>query len=663
VTKTVIEHDFGGYATKVGLKCSDGRTITSAAFAHMDGKEIPLVWHHMHDSPDNVLGFVKLEHRENDGTYAYCYFNETPSAKNSKQLVEHGDIKFLSIYANQLKENKKKEVLHGEICEVSLVLKGANKGALIDFVNIKHSDGEVEVLDDEAIIHTGLSLEHADGTTYQDVYDTLNEQQKELVEVMVSKALADKTVAHSSSDENETETVVEGKDEDNKETEGDSDLEHKEKDKMTRNVFEQNKPEGSGTGVGATLSHSQVKKLAGDVFKRMAEGSTFRDAASDILEHAEGDYGITNIEMLFPEARALDTRPEWITRRMEWVEGVLAGTRKLPFSRIKSLTADLTHDEARAKGYIKGNLKKEQFFAIARRDTTPKTIYKKQKLDRDDIVDITDFDVVSWLWVEMYFMLREELARAILIGDGREVDDDDKIDETKIRPIAYDDAFYTDVVIVPANVSPSALIEAVLRGRNNYKGTAPKAYMTNGVMIDMLLEKDTLGRRYYNTKAELAAALNVSEIIEVEVLEGAMRDGAEIQMIIVNMGDYSVGSTAGGEITKFDDFDIDYNQWKYLIETRISGALTSPKRAQVIVRGAGTPATPTVPTFNTTTGVLTIPTVTGVTYKNQATSATLSPGAQTAIAAGASISVVAVPNATYYFPHNFDADWTFTRDA
>jgi hypothetical protein len=312
---------------------------------------------------------------------------------------------------------------------------------------------------------------------------------------------------------------------------------------------------------------------------------------------------------------------------------------------------------------VKGNLKKEQFFAIARRDTTPKTIYKKQKLDRDDIVDITDFDVVAWLWVEMYFMLREELARAILIGDGREVDDEDKIDEDKIRPIAYDDPFYTDVVIVPANVSPSALIEAVLRGRNSYKGTAPKAYMTNGVMIDMLLEKDTLGRRYYNTKAELAAALNVSEIVEVEVLEGAERDGAEIQMIIVNMGDYSVGSTAGGEITKFDDFDIDYNQHKYLIETRISGALTSPKRAQVIVRGAGTLATPTVPTFNTTTGVLTVPTVTGVTYKNQATGVTLSAGAQTAIAAGASVSVVAVPNATYYFPHNFDADWTFTRDA
>lgn len=645
------DHDFGGYATKVGLKCTDGRTITSDAFKHMDGKKIPLVWQHVHDSPDNILGHAMLEHRENDGTYAYCYFNGTPAAKNSKELVEHGDIECLSIYANQLKE-KNKQVLHGEMCEVSLVLKGANKGAKIDYVRVAHSGGDVEVLEDEAIIHTGLTLEHADGKTYQDVYDTLNEDQRELVNVMVSKALEDKSVMHSSEDENKTDD----KDKDNKETEDDSALEHKEKDTMARNVFEQNKDDkGSGDGVrtGGTLTHSQVQTF----FETATKTGSFKEA---LLVHAE-DYGITNIEMLFPEARALDTKPEWITRRMEWVESVLTGTRKLPFSRIKSLTADLTHEEARAKGYVKGNLKKEQFFSIARRDTTPKTIYKKQKLDRDDIVDITDFDVVAWLWVEMYFMLREELARAILIGDGREVDDDDKIDEDKIRPIAYDDPFYTDVVIVPANVSPSALIEATLRGRNNYKGTAPVAFMTNGVMIDMLLEKDGLGRRYYNTKAELASALNVREIIEVEVMEDLMRDGAEVQMIIVNMGDYSVGSTKGGEITKFDDFDIDFNQYKYLIETRISGALTSPKRAQVIVRGAGTLATPTVPAFNATTGVVTIPTVTGVTYKNQADGTALTAGAQDALDPGESISVMAVPNATYYFPHNFDADWTFTR--
>ena len=644
------DHDFGGYATKVGLKCSDGRTITSDAFKHMDGQEIPLVWQHVHDNPDNILGFAKLEHRENDGVYAYGFFNDTPAGQNSKKLVEHGDIKCLSIYANQLVE-KNKQVLHGEIGEVSLVLKGANKGAKIDYVKVAHTDGEIETLETEAVIYTGLELQHAGEKTYQDVYDTLNDDQKALLEVMVSKALADdKAVEHS--EEGAIINVEEDKD---KETEDSSALEHKDKDKdgtMTRNVFEQNKPEGLGDGArtGATLTHSQIQTIFEDGVKL----GSFKES---LLKHAE-DYGITNIEMLFPEARALDTRPEWITRRMEWVEGVLNGTRKLPFSRIKSLTADLTHEEARAKGYVKGNLKKEQFFTIARRDTTPKTVYKKQKLDRDDIIDITDFDVVAWLWVEMYFMLREELARAILIGDGREPDDDDKIDETKIRPIAFDDPFYTDVLIVPTNVSPSGLIEAALRGRNNYKGTAPTAYMTNGVMVDMLLEKDNLGRRYYNTKAELAVALNVRDIVEVEVLDNVQHDSGELLMIIVNMGDYSIGSTKGGEITKFQDFDIDYNQEKYLIETRLSGALTSPKRAQVVVRAAGTLVTPAVPTFNPATGVVTIPNTTGVVYKNQQTSATLS-----ALDPEESISVVAVPATGYHFPHNFDNDWTFTRPA
>lgn len=657
MTKTAIEHDFGGYATKVGLKCSDGRTITSAAFAHMDGKEIPLVWQHMHNSPDNILGFAKLEHREDDGTYAYCFFNETPSAKNAKVLVEHGDIKALSIYANQIKENTKKEVLHGEMCEVSLVLKGANKGATIDFVNIKHSDDTVEILEDEAVIYTGLELQHAGTETYQDVFETLDEKQKELVYTMISKALEDKGVKHSDTEEAE-KTGEDNKDE---EAVDDTSLEHKEKDTMTRNVFEQNKSEASGDArTGATLRHSDLDMDA--IRTIWNDGVKMGSFKESLLAHAD-QYGITNIEMLFPEARSLDTKPEWITRRMEWVDAVLNGARKVPFSRIKSLTADLTLDSARAKGYIKGNVKKEQFFAIARRDTTPKTIYKKQKLDRDDIIDITDFDIVSWLWEEMYFMLREELARAILVGDGREPDDDDKIDETKIRPIAFDDTFYTDVLVTPTNVSPSALIEAVLRGRNNYKGSAPTAFMTNAVMVDMLLEKDGLGRRYYNSKAELAVALNVREIVEVEVMEDLYRDNNEVLMIIVNMGDYTIGATKGGEITKFTDFDIDVNQEKYLIETRLSGTLTSPKRAQVVVRTAGTLATPTVPTFNSSTGVVTIPTVTGVTYKDQQTGVTLSAGAQAALDPEESVSIKAYPNSGYYFPHNFDNDWTFTRPA
>ena len=648
------DHDFGGYATKVGLKCSDGRTITSDAFKHMDGQEIPLVWQHMHNSPDNILGHAKLEHRENDGTYAYCYFNDTVSAKNSKMLVEHGDINSLSIYANQLVE-KNKQVLHGELCEVSLVLKGANKGAKIDYVNVRHSADDVEVLEDEAVISTGMELQHAGSKTFQDVFETLDADQRELLDFMVKQALEDTGAVKHSGDKPDDEGKEAGEDDKpgeddkNEETEDDPALEHKENDKMTRNVFETNKDGKAVSGEithGGQLTHSQLKTIFEDAEKM----GSFKES---LLAHA-GEYGITNIEMLFPEAQALDTKPEWITRRMEWVEGVLSGTRKLPFSRIKSLTADLTHEEARAKGYVKGNLKKEQFFEIAKRETTPKTIYKKQKLDRDDIVDITDFDVVSWLWTEMYFMLREEIARAILVGDGREVDDVDKINESNIRPIAYDTTFYTDVVTVPANVDGSALIEAVLRGRNNYKGTAPTAYMTNAVMIDMLLSKDNLGRRYYNSKAELAAALNVQAIVEVEVLEGAMRDGAEIQMILVNMSDYAVGSTKGGEITKFDDFDIDYNQQKYLMETRISGALVKIKSALVIKKtaAANVLAAPLKPAFVSSTGVVTIPTVTGVVYKDED---------NVTISAGTSVDIHAVPASGYYFADNASDQWTFKR--
>lgn len=662
------DHDFGGYATKAGLKCSDGRTITSEAFKHMDGQELPLVWQHMHDEPTNVLGHVKLEHR-NDGVYAYGFFNKTDAGKNAKLLVEHKDIKAMSIYANQLLE-KNKLVLHGNLCEVSLVLNGANPGAKIDYVRVAHSGSEVEILEDEAVITTGFEIEleglaHAgDKKTFQDVYNTLNSDQKELLEFMLSEALG--TAKHSSEDDEDDKTEEENESEENSDdkkndgAEDDKALEHGEKDDtMTRNVFEQNKGGQSGEGAqsGGTLTHSQMQTIIQEADK--IKSSSLKDV---ILAHAD-EYGITNIEMLFPDAQAIDNKPEWITRRMEWVEKVVNGTRKVPWSKLKSLAADLTHEEARAKGYIKATMKKDQFFSITKRETLPKTIYKKQKLDRDDIIDITDFDVVAWLWVEMYFMLREEIGRAILVGDGREIDDEDKIDETKIRPIAFDDPFYTDVLNVPANVGSSALVEAVIRGRDRYKGTSPTAFMTNAVYTDMLLSKDNLGRRYYNSRADLVSDLGVNEIVEVPVMEGVQRDGAEVLMIIVNLGDYAIGSTRGGEITKFDDFDIDFNQWKYLIEGRMSGALMNHKRAQVVVRGAGTLATPAVPTFVPATGIVTIPTVTGVTYKNQETNATLSPGAQAALDPGDSISVVATPNAGYYFPHNFDADWTFTRPA
>lgn len=665
-----MDHDFGGYATSFGLKCTDGRTITSEAFKHMDGQQIPLVWQHQHDSPENILGHAKLEHREK-GMYAYCFLNETNAAQAAKQLVQHQDIKALSIYATRLLE-RNKSVLHGDLNEVSLVMKGANPGARIDYVKIAHSATDIETLDDEAIIHSGIEieLEHAGGTkTYQDVYDTLTDEQRALFEVMLSQALGDAKQSDDGETEKPEETDGETETTETTDTEVDdteSTVEHGNKEgTMTRNVFEKNKEVAGDVERGGSLQHGglsldQLQTLVDDA-KRLG---SFKES---FLLHAE-DYGITNIEVLFPDARAINNVPEWITRRKEWVEGVLNGTQKLPWSRIKSLSADLTHAEARAKGYVKGDLKKEQFFTLASRTTSPQTIYKKQKLDRDDIIDITDFDVVQWLWGEMYFMLREELARAIMVGDGREIDDEDKIREDMIRPIAHDDEFYTDVVEVPAATGALDLVEAVLRARNNYLGSNPTAYMTNAVMTDMLLAKDSLQRRYYRTKAELAAELMVNEIVEVPVMEGVTRDGGEILMIIVNMSDYAVGSTKGGEIARFDDFDIDYNQYKYLIETRVSGALQRHKRAQVIVRGTGTLATPTVPTFVASTGVITIPTVTGVTYKTQATGplgaagTTLSPGAQTALGAGETQSVMAVPNTGYYFPHNFDADWSFTRN-
>lgn len=680
----VENHDFGGWATVANRKCSDGRTISPAAFQHMHQQTVPLIWQHGHSKVENVLGHAVLEHHQ-EGVYAYGFFNDTPAGQAAKQLVAHKDIKSLSIFASKLVE-KAKTVLHGVINEVSLVLAGANPDARIDYVRVVHGelDPELdEIYDEDAIIHSGvqefdLRMETDDSLAHksiEDVLDTLNEEQAEAVKVLLHRALTDTEFKHSDSDDESEDDKTEEKPESDK----DDSLEHQEEGPVT-NVFENNadtlQHSAGGRRGGKALTLEQLQTI----WKTSKKLGTFREGflahaeefgflpagAEDMSElaHAEGDYGITNIDMLFPDARTIENKPQWITRRREWVEDVINGTRKLPFSRIKSMSADLTHEEARAKGYIKATMKKEQFFAIAKRETTPQTIYKKQKLDRDDIIDITDFDVVAWLWVEMYFMIREEVARAILTGDGREIDDPDKIKEDKIRPIVHDDVFYTDVKTVPANVTGEDLVEAVLRGREDYHGTGPKAYMTTGVMMDMLLGKDNLGRRYHQNKAELASALAVSEIVEVPIMAGVQRGGGEVLMLIVNIFDYSVGSTKGGELTKFEDFDIDFNQWKYLIETRMSGALTEYKTAQVIVRGSGTliVTTNVPPTFNASTGVVTIPTVTGVTYKNQQTGATLSAGDQAAIAPGASISVVATANTGYYFPHNYDNDWTFTRD-
>lgn len=654
--------DFSGYTSKAGLKCTDGRTITPEAFKDMDGKTVPLVWQHDHNDPSNVLGHVLLEARD-DGLYGYGFFNDAPQGKNAKTLVEHKDITKLSIYANQLLE-KSKTVLHGVVKEVSLVLAGANPGAEIDFVQIAHSDGEVETLSDEAIIYTGLELEHEDGPkpkddgkkkeesvehkdkaedqTIQQVYDTLTEEQKQVVHFMIGEALK------GSSNAEHTEKTGEG------------DLNHKEGKEMTRNVFEQEDKKDDKKHV---LSHSDIAEIVGEAQKI---GSLKAAVEGYALKH-----GIDNIDVLFPDAKAVSATPDFDKRRTEWVAGVINGTTHSPFSRVKSLVADLTFEDARAKGYIKGSLKKEEYFSVSKRVTTPTTIYKKQKLDRDDIIDITDFDVVAWLKGEMRLMLEEELARAILIGDGRDVSDEDKIKDpvgategAGIRSILNDHELYTATVNVnidDASSSYTEVVDEVLAAMRFYKGSGnPTFYTTLPTLTKMLLIRDTLGRRLYRTKDELASEMGVSTIVTVEVME----DITDLLGIVVNLTDYRVGADRGGEVSFFDDFDIDYNQYKYLLETRASGALTKIRSALAIKKVASTKTlvSPiTAPTFVESTGVVTIPTQTGVVYKDADTNATLSAGAQTALASGATLNVIATADSTHYFESNVEDQWSFTR--
>lgn len=663
-------HDFSGYATVANRRCSDGLVITPGAFAHMDKHKVPLVFQHIHTDQKQIVGHAVLEHNDR-GVYAYGYLNDTDAGENMAKLIRHKDLDSLSIFANNVVVKEKNRVVHGNIREVSVVLSGANDEAKIDFIRIKHSDepGDYTELDDQAVMYFGekIELTHSDSTdtiehkTRQDVFDTLNEDQLELVMVLVNEALESKV---EQSDKDDDSITTDGTSDDNDQDASksdDKDLAHQE-GKMTgqRNVFENNEKEIKHSAIGGGYNGSGLTK---DQLSTFMHSVTEVGLKKAILAHAD-DYGITNIEVLFPDAKMIDARPEWITRRLEWVEAVLNGTQKLPFSRIRSRSADLTYDEARAKGYIKGTLKKEQFFTISQRETTPKTIYKKQRLDRDDIIDITDFDVVAWLWVEMRFMLREEIARAILVSDGREVDDQDKINENNIRPIAFDDEFYTDVVTLAGSTTSLQFVDAVIANRYKYKGSGPTAYMSVQEMTTLLLTRDGDNRRMYRTKGELANELMVRDIVDVEVMEGVKRNGLDLVMILVNLADYAVGSTKGGEITTFQDFDMDYNQEKLLIETRLSGALVRHKTAQVFLRGSSTQATLTEPTFNTSTGVLTVPTVTGVTYYNVTdpeNPVAYSAGAQTAIASGATIEVEARPNTGYHFAHGSDADWVYTR--
>ena len=660
-------HDFGGFATVANRKCSDGLTIMPQAFAHMDKAKVPLVFQHIHTDQKQVVGHAILEHNDK-GVYAYGFLNETDAGKNMRLLIQHDDLDSLSIFANNVTIKEKSKVVHGNIREVSVVLSGANPEAKIDFVRVMHGEGSDEYteLDDEAIMVFGEKIEHGphlidsdiiEHKTNQDVWDSLDEDQMNLFYTLLQQGVGETVAQSGVTDDDATDTdSTSDQTEQDQSASDDKDLAHKE-GTMTgkRNVFEDNGTEikhSDGGGYnGSGLSTEQISNL-------LHSAQQTKSLKAAILAHAE-DYGITNIEVLFPDAKMIDARPEWITRRIEWVEGVLNATQKLPFSKIKSRSADLTYDTARAKGYIKGTMKKDQFFTISQRETGPKTIYKRQKLDRDDIIDITDFDIVAWLWVEMRFMLREEVARAILIGDGREVDDPDKINENNIHPIAFDDPFYTDVVTVTTGTTALQLVDSVIANRYKYKGSTPTAYMSVQTLSEMLLVRDADNKRMYRTKADLAAELLVRDVIDVEVMENVKRDGLDLVMIIVNLSDYAVGSTKGGEITTFEDFDIDWNQYKYLIETRLSGALVRHKTAQVFLRGTSTLATLTEPTYNSGTRVVTIPTVTGVTYKNDVTGATLSAGAQSAIPAGQTLEVAAVPNTGYHFAHGADTDWTY----
>ena len=557
-------YDFSGWATCPNLKCSDGRTIMNDAFKHHDGDIVPLVWNHQHNDPNNILGKALL-HSRDGGLYAYCQFNDTEQGMNAKMLVEHGDISALSIYANDLKHNASRGVTHGNVREVSLVLAGANPGAFIDSI-MQHG----EESDDEAIIYTDEPIEiyHA--------YEEKGESKEETEVAEEKKAESGKTVAEIIESMNEEQkTVMYGmigealKHVDEKEENDGDENTDEEENEVKHNVFDNEDQKD-------VLSHSDMQAI-------FADAKRHGSLKESVLAH-----GIEDIETLFPEPKSQNNPPEWINREMGWVKNVMSAVHHTPFSRIKSMFADLTEDDARAKGYIKGNFKKEQVFSLMKRTTTPTTIYKKQKLDRDDVIDITDFDVVAWLKAEMRMMLEEELARAILVGDGRLASSDDKINELNIRPIWTDDDFYTikKKISVSANATEDqkakAFIRACVKSRKEYKGSGnPTLYTTEDVLTDLLLLEDSTGRIIYETEDKLRSALRVSAIVTVPVMEGLKRTDGEsneldLMGIIVNLNDYNVGADKGGAVNMFDDFDIDYNAQKYLIETRCSGALVKP---------------------------------------------------------------------------------------
>ena len=630
--------DFAGWATKNDLQCSDGRIIRQNAFKDNDGATVPLVWMHQHNTPSNVLGHALLENRP-EGVYAYCTFNDTEAGKNSKLLVQHGDIEGLSIYANQLQQSGP-NVMHGRIREVSLVLAKANPGASIEFVTMAHSDGTIEELEDEAVIYTGekISLEHSeipvdeqpakenesmetekevketetsteetndsdeelthadkegeDDRTVKDIFESFTDEQKQVVYFLIGQAVK-QAQGGGSSDENE----------------GDSDMKH--------NAFD---TESEGSYLAHSMTEDEQNIIIADAKRygsmkesflahqeEMGIGAINYLAHSTDVERSRNvqNYGVNDPSFLFPEARSLNNPPAFIGRRTDWVAGVISGTTHTPFSRVKSVFAEITEDEARAKGYIKCKRKKEEVFSLLKRTTTPTTIYKKQKMDRDDIIDITDFDVIAWLKSEMRVMLDEEIARAVLIGDGRLASDDDYINENNIRPVWKDDSLFTiNTTLQFANNATDddkakAVIKAAVKSRKEYRGSGnPTFFTTEDMLTNMLLLEDGIGHRLYKSESEVAQAMRVSKIVTVPVFENQTREvGGKTRNLIgliLNLKDYTIGADKGGAVNMFDDFDIEVNQQKYLIETRCSGALTVPYSAIALEYEATAPAsTPT----------------------------------------------------------------------
>ena len=746
--------DFGGYATRSDVKCSDGRTILPDAFKEDDGQIVPLVFAHGHGDIENYLGHCKLENRP-DGVYAHAYFNDTPKAQLAKAQVKHGDFRYLSIFANNLVEQSKR-VMKGKIREVSLVMAGANPGAYIDNVNIAHSDGVgFETIEDEAYIRIGWEIDvkdglsHADGDddndgdteTVEDVVESMSQKQKDVLYYLVGQAakhsddeeglthddldpenidfqetleslspkqqvvvhhLISEALIHEESDdeskEDEDESSEAVKPSDDPEGKVDpTDANPDETDEPKGKVDPDNevKPETdeaggevqhantnsqeagsmynlfdkssatSATGHVATLSKNDMTSIMHSVedHGKLSKAIKHHISSSGITVDGELKHGIENIEYLFPDFKQLTESPTFLSRRTEWVQKVLNSVRRTPFAKIRTVHADITMDEARARGYVKGNRKEEEVFKLLRRETTPQTVYKKQSFDRDEIIDITEIDTVAWVKAEMKLMLDEEIASAILIGDGRSNGDPDKIKDDNIRPIATDDEIYTTkgyINLDNANSSIEELVDSVIELRSEYKGSgSPTFYTTPQVIAQFKNVKDNFGHRLYKSNAEIAAVLDVVDVVPVETF-GRMPD---LVGILVNLVDYNIGTDRGGQATMFDDFDLDYNKMKWLLETRLCGSLTLPKSAVAWFRTAASAdlAAPAKPAFEN--NEVTVPTITGVTYKNVDTGVTLTTGSPVELDPDEVLNVKAIPASGYYFASTVNTEWTFKGKA